>query len=110
MSENVKNVDQNTFQKMVLESSIPVLVDFWAPWCGPCKAIGPSIDELSKEYDGKVEFVKLNVDEAPFIASKYSIMSIPTIIVFKNGQPDQHVIGMQPKNQLKKMVDKVLER
>jgi len=110
MSENVKNVDQNTFQKMVLESSIPVLVDFWAPWCGPCKAIGPSIDELSKEYDGKVGFVKLNVDEAPFIASKYSIMSIPTIIVFKNGQPDQHVIGMQPKNQLKKMVDKVLER
>ncbi len=108
MSDNVKSVDQNSFQKSVLESSIPVLVDFWAPWCGPCKAIAPAIDELSKDYNGTVDFAKVNVDESPFLASKYSVMSIPTIIIFKNGQPDQHVIGMQPKNQLKKMIDTVL--
>ena len=110
MSESIKTVDQNTFQKTVLESSVPVLVDFWAPWCGPCKAIAPAIDELSRDYDGKVEFAKVNVDESPFIASKYSVMSIPTIIVFKNGQPEQHVVGMKPKNHLKKMIDTVLEK
>ena len=108
MAEDVNKVDQNSFQKVVLESQKPVLVDFWAPWCGPCRAVAPVVDELAKEYKDKVEFAKLNVDEAPFIASKYSIMSIPTIMIFKDGKPLEHVIGFKPKDQLQKLLDKTL--
>lgn len=108
MSENIVNVDQDSFQKAVLDSQKPVLVDFWAPWCGPCRAVAPIVEELAKNYNGKVGFAKLNVDEAPFVASKYGVMSIPTIIVFKGGKPVHQAIGYQPKDQLKKLLDGAL--
>jgi thioredoxin 1 len=110
VSENIKSVDQDSFQKIVLESQKPVLVDFWAPWCGPCKAVAPIVDELAKEYQGKVEFAKVNVDESPFVASCYSIMSIPTLMIFKGGKPYEHVVGFKPKDQLKKIIDSVLAK
>ena len=110
MPENITTVDQNSFQKTVLESQKPVLVDFWAPWCAPCRAVAPIVEELAKEYNDKVEFAKVNVDEAPFVASNYGIMSIPTLIIFKDGKPVEHVIGFKPKNQLKKILDRVLAK
>ena len=110
MSGNITNVDHDSFQKAVLESQKPVLVDFWAQWCGPCRAVAPIIEELAKEYNGRVEFAKVNVDEAPFVASKYGVMSIPTIMVFKGGKPVQHAIGYQPKDQLKKLLDNTLAK
>ncbi|MCJ7514842.1 MAG: thioredoxin [Dehalococcoidia bacterium] len=110
MSENMINVDQSSFERDVLNSQMPVLVDFWAPWCGPCKAVAPIVEELAKEYKGRIEFAKLNVDDAPFVASKYGVMSIPTIMVFKSGKPMQHAIGYQPKEQLKKLLDKALAK
>jgi thioredoxin 1 len=110
MSENIINVDQDSFQKAVLDSQKPVLVDFWAPWCGPCRAVAPVVEELAKDYKGKMDFAKLNVDEAPFVASKYGVMSIPTIIVFKGGKPVHQAIGYQPKDQLKKLLDNALAK
>ncbi len=102
-------VDQNSFQKNVLDSTHPVLVDFWAPWCGPCRAVAPIIEELAKEYSGKAGFAKVNVDEVPLLASQYGVMSIPTIMIFKGGKPAEQVIGYKPKNELKKMLDAALK-
>lgn len=99
--------DQN-FKDEVLSSQTPVLVDFWAPWCGPCKIIGPIVDELATEYAGKVKIGKLNVDENPQVSGTFGIMSIPTVMVFKNGQPVNSIIGAQPKENLKKIVDEAL--
>ena len=110
MSENVTTVDQNSFQKTVLESQKPVLVDFWAPWCAPCRMVSPVIEELAKEYKDKVEFAKVNVDETPFVASSYGIMSIPTLIIFKGGKPVEQVIGFKPKDQLKKLLDNAVAK
>jgi thioredoxin 1 len=110
MSENIMTVDQDNFQKNVLDAQKPVLIDFWAPWCGPCRAVAPIVEELAKEYNGKAEFAKVNVDESPILASQYGVMSIPTIIVFKDGKPVEQVIGYKPKNELKKVIDNVLKQ
>ena len=100
--------DQN-FEEEVLKSKIPVLVDFWAPWCGPCKMQGPIIDEVAKDFEGKdVKIGKLNVDEAPQSASKFQIMSIPTIVIFKDGQPIEQMMGVQDKDTLTKQLDKII--
>jgi len=108
MSETISNVDQDSFKETVLDSTKPVLVDFWAEWCGPCKAIAPVVEELAKEYIGKIEFAKVNVDNAPVLASTYGVMSIPTLIVFKDGKPASQVIGFKSKDDLKKMLNSAL--
>jgi len=96
------------FQKEVLESPLPVLVDFWAPWCGPCKAMNPILEELDKEYTGKVKFVKINVDENIDVPGTFNVMSIPTFVLFKGGQPVSSFIGGRTKEDVKKELDKVL--
>jgi len=95
--------DQN-FQKEVLESDLPVLVDFFASWCGPCQMMAPVIEELAKEYEGKIKFGKLNVDENPQSAAKYGVMSIPTIILFKQGREVRRKIGFSGKEELEKLL------
>lgn len=97
-----------TFDAEVLQSQIPVLVDFWAPWCGPCKVISPIVEELGKEYEGKLKVGKLNVDDNPQKSGQYGVMSIPSLLFFKNGQIVKTVIGAQGKEALKKVVDEVL--
>jgi thioredoxin 1 len=101
-------VNESTWDDEVLNSELPVLVDFWAEWCGPCKMIAPSIHDLALEYDGKLNVAKLDVDSAPNIAMKYRVSSIPALIFFKDGQPVDQVIGAVPKGALKKKIDAVL--
>jgi thioredoxin 1 len=107
MSEPV-SVNDSNFDQTVLQAEIPVLVDFWATWCAPCRMVAPVVEELATEYEGKVNFAKLDVDQNPKTASKYSVMSIPTLIVFKNGEPVSHVVGFRPKAELKQNLDSVL--
>src|SRR3989344_5899845 len=99
--------DQN-FDSEVLKSTVPVLVDFWAPWCMPCRVVSPTIEDLEKEYAGKVKVGKLNVDESPKTAGHYGIMSIPSILIFKNGKPVKTMIGAQGKDSFKKGIEEVL--
>ena len=103
-----QDVSDNEWDAEVLTSDTPVLVDFWAPWCGPCKMVAPVVDELAEEYDGKVKFVKLNTDDNIETASKYGIRSIPTIMVFKGGEAVEQVVGFRPKSELKKSLEKAL--
>jgi len=102
-------IDDANFQKIVMDAKAPVLVDFWAPWCGPCRMVAPIVDELAEEYDGKVSFGKVNVDENPQIASKYGVMGIPTLVLFKEGKPAFNVVGFKPKAELKRSLDEALE-
>jgi thioredoxin 1 len=107
MSKPVE-IDEAKFNEAVLKAKTPVLVDFWAPWCGPCRMVAPIVEELANEYEGRVAFYKLNVDDNQKTANKYGVMSIPTLIVFKNGQPAATVVGFRPKAELKKNLDTAL--
>ena len=103
-----KAVTDSDFQQEVLEADTPVLVDFWADWCAPCKMVAPLLDELAEEYDGKVKFTKLDVDSNPQIAMQYGIRSIPTLLVFKGGGAVDQVVGAVPKAAIKKRLDSAL--
>ncbi len=100
MSENVTELNETTFDEVVNGSAEPVVVDFWAEWCGPCKMVAPILDEIAVEQAGKVKVTKLNVDEVPAIAQRYGVMSIPTMLVFKDGEVDKRIVGAKPKAQL----------
>jgi len=106
-SQVQKFTDAN-FEDVVLKSGAPVLVDFWAEWCGPCKRLGPTVDALATEYAGKVTVGKLNVDENPNVSFKFQIRGIPTILIFKGGQVVESVVGLAQKDDLKKYIDKHL--
>ena len=108
MGKPVEIQDSN-FDQMVSKSEIPVLVDFGAPWCGPCRMVEPILDELAEEYSGKISIMRLDVDQNPKTASKYSIMSIPYLLIFRNGEPVSNIVGFRPKAELKRSLDAVLE-
>lgn len=100
-----EQVTDATFGTDVLKSDMPVLVDFWAPWCGPCRAMGPVLDELSTEYKGRVKICKMNIDENSVTPAQYGVRSIPTMVLIKNGQIVEQIIGAVPKDSLKKVLD-----
>ena len=105
MAENVAEFTDSNFQSEVLQAQGPVLVDFWAPWCGPCRMIAPMIQELATEYSGTVKVGKVNVDDSPQAAQSYGISSIPTLMLFKGGQVVERFSGVQPKNRLQQALD-----
>jgi thioredoxin 1 len=102
-------VDDGNFDQMVLQADIPVLVDFWAPWCRPCLMVAPILDELAGEYNGQISIARMDVDQNPRTASRYGIMSIPTLLLFKKGEPVSHIVGFRPKAELKQSLDAALE-
>ncbi len=105
MSEN--NVTDQNFEAEVLKSSTPVLVDFWAPWCGPCRMLSPMISELAQEYSGRAKVVKLNTDDNPNIASQFNISAIPALLFFKNGKLVEQLTGVRPKPEVKSVLEKL---
>ncbi len=107
-SDKVVHLSDDSFDSEVLKSTTPVLVDFWASWCAPCKAISPVVDGLADDYDGKVKIGKLNVDENPATPGKYGVRGIPTLILFKDGKVVDQVVGAVPKNQLEGLIKKAL--
>jgi len=108
VSDLVAQADNSNWEKEVLQSSDLVMVDFWAVWCGPCQMVAPIVEELANEYSGKLKVMKLNTDEAPEVAGKYQIMSIPTILFFKDGQTVEKIVGARPKPQFKQIIDSLL--
>ena len=108
MSDNVKEYTGNDFKSEVVESDTPVLVDFWAEWCGPCKVIAPVVEELATDYKGKIKFGKVNVDDNNMVASEYGVRSIPTLLIFKNGSVVNQIVGAVPKEKITDILDTVI--
>ena len=108
MSENVKEITSMNFNDEVLKSDTPVLVDFWAEWCGPCRAIGPVVDEIANDYNGKVSVGKLNVDNENQLAMEYGVRSIPALLIFNNGTVVNQIVGAVPKNRITDILDTVI--
>ncbi len=108
MAGPLKEFNDDNFEQEVLQSSEPVLVDFWAPWCGPCRMLAPTIEELAKEYEGKVKVGKLDTDESPETASRFGISSIPTVLFFKNGEVADRLVGLRPKVQFEEILNRLV--
>ncbi len=108
MTDNVFEIDDSNFQTEVLESPKPVLVDFWAPWCGPCKAIGPIVEELAETFGEEISFTKCNVDDNPMTPGAYGIKSIPTLLFFKAGKVVEQITGMAPKGRIEETLHKII--
>jgi len=102
-------IDDSSFDQVVLQAKTPVLVDFWAAWCPPCRMVAPIVDELAEEYSGRISFTKVDVDQNPGIATRYGIASIPTLLIFKKGEPVSHIVGYRPKEELKQSLDAALD-
>lgn len=105
MAEGIKEVSDATFDEEVIQSESPVLVDFWAPWCGPCKAIGPMLEEINKGFEGRLKIVKCNVDDNPSTPSSYGIRAIPTLMFFKGGEKVEQIVGMVDKAKLEQTIN-----
>jgi len=110
VSTTVVQANTGNWDAEVLQSSQLVMVDFWAVWCGPCQMVGPIVEELAQEYNGKLKVMKLNTDEAPEVAGRYQIMSIPTILFFKEGEPVEKLVGARPKQHFKQIIDSLLSQ
>ena len=108
MAQNILTVTDDSFEKEVLKSDTPTLVDFWADWCGPCKALAPKIVDLANQFIGKVKIVKVNIDDAPNIPAKFGVRGIPTLILFKEGKVVDTLVGNQPSDKLKELINKAL--
>ncbi len=106
---NIIQVGDDNFEEEVIRSKLPVLIDFWAPWCGPCKSIAPVIEELANEYEGKLKVTKLNVDDNPNTASRYGVRGIPNLLILKEGAVKEQVVGVVPKGRLVDAIEKILE-
>jgi thioredoxin 1 len=105
---DIQAVTDDTFHAEVMQSNIPVLIDFWAPWCGPCRAVGPVVEQLAGEYKGRLKIVKMNVDDNPKTPAQFGVRGIPNLIVFKSGEVQEQIVGAVPKAQLVKAIDRVV--